>query len=953
MKFSMRSKIPSVCHLITLIFMTASVFEVEAQVINPEKRDTLLLDANGNMLANPGDSLRYILIVTNTNGGPISTVVVPVNSPDNTSLNVGSIKTSPLASNDGPYAVTGNVDISVSAANGILANDFDDCTGCLTINSPTVGMDVATAQGGSINIAADGSFTYSPPAGFQGMDSVVYSVLDGTPAPNCPNTNDAVIRFTISDMIWFVNENISGGGNNGTLNDPFETLAALEAINGNGGPTDPAVNQPIFLYSSATPYSGGITLENGQQLLGQGMTSSIPVATGITFAPMSLTLPTTGLANPVIVDAAGAAVQLGSNNDLRGFDIGSSISASAGAGIVGSAVGDLSVSEDVSVYVGGAGSGPAVDLNGAGTLSATFANIQSTQSTSEGIDVNSISGGAFTVTNSTSITNSAGTAVDLTNSSSVTFSFNILNINNSISNSTGLNAVTAGTINSMSGAINGGIATAVFIDNVVLGMTLTSVTSQGGTLPGIDISNTTGQFTVVGDGSDTSQGGNATGGTISGKTGANGGGDLCTFMTDIGVGILLRNVQNIVLRRMQLNNFSNWAIWGSNVNVFDFEYSTVSGVNGDNAGDDEGSIAFCGLIGSSSFLSADIEGGFEDNLSVENTTGTLDSLIVESSRIGLNSNAMGNDGILVEPQGSATINMRVSSTTFVGARGDMIQVNPLGNSTMNVTIESNTFFNTHGNIVSGGGGITISGGSATSNITMNYTVDDNDFTGAEGNAITAVILSNAGMVNGIIRDNRIGTGVAASGSIGGAGISVGVEKNGMGGGNIRHVVEVDNNTIQEVDGLAGIDIISNRGTGVMSRAELFATISDNNIFGLGGFAFAALNATVGGSGAGDAAFMCLNINGNTFNASGAGTGGNAVAIYQLGVVGALNLPMYAGSANGEFATSCMPATASAGIHAYLVGRGNTMINGAFPLIAGGGVDASSVCSVGGAGTTCP
>ena len=38
----------------------------------------------------------------------------------------------------------------------------------------------ATAQGGSIDIAADGSYTYTPAVNFNGSDSVDYTVTDGS-----------------------------------------------------------------------------------------------------------------------------------------------------------------------------------------------------------------------------------------------------------------------------------------------------------------------------------------------------------------------------------------------------------------------------------------------------------------------------------------------------------------------------------------------------------------------------------------------------------------------------------------------------------------------------------------------------------------------------------------------------------------------------------------------------
>ena len=56
------------------------------------------------------------------------------------------------------------------------ANDTDLDGDALTVVAGTF----ATAQGGSITIAADGSYTYTPAPNFNGSDSVDYTVTDGS-----------------------------------------------------------------------------------------------------------------------------------------------------------------------------------------------------------------------------------------------------------------------------------------------------------------------------------------------------------------------------------------------------------------------------------------------------------------------------------------------------------------------------------------------------------------------------------------------------------------------------------------------------------------------------------------------------------------------------------------------------------------------------------------------------
>ena len=231
-------------------------------------------------------------------------------------------------------------------------------------------------------------------------------------------------------------------------------------------------------------------------------------------------------------------------------------------------------------------------------------------------------------------------------------------------------------------------------------------------------------------------------------------------------------------------------------------------------------------------------------------------------------------------------------------------------------------------------------------------MDNNDFSGAHGNAVTANFLSNQGTATGVISDNIIGTAVPASGSISGSGIAVGAEKNGGGATDIIHTVTIDNNTIQEVHGFAAIDIISNKGA-IDGRAEVNATVTNNQVFGLGGFAFTGMNLLAGGSAlSGDYALLCSDIRGNTIDSSSVAAT-QAVFFDQISADANHNLPgtpAYTGSPNGEFAA--VIGTASVDIGNFLVAHGNTLISGAgafFPI----GVDAGVVQAVTGTGTSCP
>ncbi|MCB0668776.1 MAG: hypothetical protein KDC80_23290 [Saprospiraceae bacterium] len=437
--------------------------------VDAPKRDSLFFDMNGNELVNPGDSIRYILVVKNPGGASVMTIVVPNGTDPNSSLNPASILTSPLALNDGPFAVTGNMGINVPAVSGVLINDFDDSPGDLSIVN--AGVEISTAEGGKITISADGSFIYDAPSGFEGKDSVAYTLMDGTPAPNCPVTNDAWVTFQVSGMIWFINEDISGGDNNGTLRAPFETLAAFEAINGNGGATQPKANQAIFLYTPTSPptqYTGGVTLENGQKLLGQGMSTTVADVTGIILPPFSFAFPSVNTTNPILANSSGNAITLANGNDIRGLDVGSSGSPSTGSGIIGTGVGSLKIDEDVSVYVSGSSSVSAINLNTGSGAMVNLTNVMSTNGTGPGVSFNNLTGGSIAISNSINITNSGDAALSFT-SCTGTLQVNSLTINNKTSHKPGVIANNGGEITVTTGTIMVDEESAISINGTAIG----------------------------------------------------------------------------------------------------------------------------------------------------------------------------------------------------------------------------------------------------------------------------------------------------------------------------------------------------------------------------------------------------------------------------------------------------------------------------------------------------
>ncbi|MDX1943496.1 MAG: Ig-like domain-containing protein, partial [Saprospiraceae bacterium] len=540
--------------LCLLFALFLSGYFLHAQSIEVKQSDKIKTDGGTVGKANAGDVIQYKVKIENTGGANANGVKLnAVPDAKTTFVNSSFVSTS-VAVNDA-YTCTGNVGINVPAANGVLSNDFDDNLGGATLTCNTCNP---TTNGGTITLHNDGSFMYVPAAGYTGSDQFTYTINDATiPDGATPIAGDitATVNITISNMIWFIDNSSVAALSDGRRSSPFKTLASFESVNGTGG-LNPAAGHTIYIEHTGINYSGGVSLEDNQIVIGEGHTGTstmvpnenLSVALSFALAPFSLALPNIDGTRPVIVNAGGDGVTLAANNNLRGFDIGNC--QDFGIDDNGN-VGTLSINE-VSIN-NGAGGGIRADAGG--TLAVTLGSVSSTGG-ANGVNLNNV-GGNFTVSNATSITNSTSAAVTIANNTS-TVSFNTLNITNTTSNQTGILA-SGGTINSSSGTINTGSGRAVDIDNTTLGMMLTAVSCNGCTT-GIDLNTTTGSFAVNGTGMA------GTGGTI--RNGA--------------IGISLTSTRNVSLAWMQLNDFSDFAIRGNSVINFTLNNAVVNGVNGNN-----------------------------------------------------------------------------------------------------------------------------------------------------------------------------------------------------------------------------------------------------------------------------------------------------------------------------------------------------------------------------------
>ena len=639
----------------------------------------------------------------------------------------------------------------------------------------TVGTDVARVtvvkETGAVSIEA----TMGDPFGSLGPGTTTQIEFDYTAEDGNGGTDTATATIDVAGLasVFFIDSNPAnqGGAGSGTQADPFHSIAQFNA-SGAPGPDD------IIYLRTGSGYNeaDGINLQNGQTLIGQGQGLDDALFDIFGIPPGTFPTETAGTAPTINVTALNNhGIELAQDNTIRGLDIGNTSGSGAGIDDGGGAggVGNLTIS-DVAIT----GTGKAFDVDSSGTLDVTFKSITSTGSTSEGIDLNNVSG-SFTVTGNTSVTNSGDTGVDISGSSG-TFNFGGLDVDNSTSNQRGLDASGGGTINvtGTGSAVDTGTATAIDIDGTTIGtngMTFESVSSSGGTATGIVLNNAgSGGFTVTGNTTTTTAG---SGGTIADKTGVNG-------LASQGIGVFIQNTDNVSLSQMQLDDFGNFGIRGNNVDGFELIDSVINGTNGNSNAEDEGSISFDELTGTANIHGSNISGGFENNIVIINTSGTLnfdmDDTASNQMIVGLNAAATGGDSMLIEAQTGATANVVVENTNFTGARESLFRAEASGNaSTLDVTLRDNIFNNTHGSTTNTGGGVSIA--SSGTNVDLDYLIEGSSansqtFNGAVGNALSIDVSAGSGSASGTIQNNAIGTlGGPGSGSQRINGIFVGTE----------------------------------------------------------------------------------------------------------------------------------------------------------------------------------
>jgi CSLREA domain-containing protein len=673
-----------------------------------------------------------------------------------------------------PFAVQANM--KRTGLTGLLGNVNDNAdngvNGCVSTTFTVTNVSATTPAGGTISNlnTSTGTFDFDPPPGVTGTVTFTYTVTDtGCPGPGVASAPVTVTFNVAAPVIWFVNTTLGPAGN-GTLNTPFNTLAAATAAMGLNA------NQRIFVFGASTTLAGTtVTLQGNnsqasqplaqvqaQWLIGQGaIAADFDTLFGIAPPAGTIARPVINGTRPTIQ----GTVTMKENTVVQGLNI--NVSAGGTKGLTAPSL--------------------------AGGVSTSLLTIR---------DVN--------------VTSAGGNAVDISSTSGTS----------SIIYTTS-NSSTSPNILSSSGA------TALSVVNTTIGsagLTFRSITSGSGSNSAgngiiLDTTGSSGGLTVVGTGSAGS------GGTIQHKTGADGSttqgsGIYLNSTSNVSLDRMqLNDFQNSAIRGNNVTGFSltNTIINGTNGTTA-AGGSEEGAVRFDNL---LGSalISNCTLGGTGASDSS-----FSDDLRVINSSGTLTRLSIANTSFGKISTG-GNNGLTFTGLTTATMNLTVTGSTFTNAIGSLASITANNNSTMDLVFRNNAFSNNNVNQSSGGGGLVIQGGSGAHNVT--YDVSNNTFKDAIGIALLVATGTGGVEWTGTLSGNTIGIIDATPGTapLTGSTQASGIKVKATGTG--RHTTLISGNTVHETNE-EGIFIQANDGSATLNASVFGNTVDRPGPFSFAG-----------------------------------------------------------------------------------------------------------------------
>ncbi len=147
---------------------------------------SVVLNPDGSFIFTPDpgfigtDTFTYLALTPDGRPSLPAAVTITVDPPNE----------APVAADDA-YTTTEGAPLTVGAAAGVLGNDTDPDGDMLSAGS------AGDPAGGTVALDADGSFTYTPDAGFVGTDTFSYTISDGKGGSDTATVTVVVIRLVV------------------------------------------------------------------------------------------------------------------------------------------------------------------------------------------------------------------------------------------------------------------------------------------------------------------------------------------------------------------------------------------------------------------------------------------------------------------------------------------------------------------------------------------------------------------------------------------------------------------------------------------------------------------------------------------------------------------------------------------------------------------------------------
>ena len=299
--------------------------------------------------------------------------------------------------------------------------------------------------------------------------------------------------------------------------------------------------------------------------------------------------------------------------------------------------------------------------------------------------------------------------------------------------------------------------------------------------------------------------------SVKGTGGAGTGG---TLQRSSSAAISLTTTRSVSLAGLNITGpTTSDGINGNNVTHFSCDGCALTNVGATTA--HEG-MRFTQLAGNVSITNSTFTNAAHNSIYIQNTSGTLDSLLIDGNTFNANSAANGNHHLLIEGVTGTPVfsNIDITDNDFTAARSIGVQIAGNNDTSMpDVTVSDNAFVN---NVLAVDASL-VQGSNMTFNINNNAITTT---VAAGSHALNSNQgIPSTGTVRGRFDTNTIGTaGVTGSGSPIGNGMRV------IGNDNGSKQYLITNSIIRETRNGRGIEVVNRNGTGRMD-----ATVTNNNV----------------------------------------------------------------------------------------------------------------------------